>query len=72
MYDLQERIDALRTLTSESIQYCLLNQWLEINIDNLSIYSVQKNRNIRIAKNLARLFSNHSVHEIYMILGVKP
>ncbi len=72
LYDLQERIDVLRILTSESIQCCFLNQWLEIDIDNLSIYSVQETRNIKIAKNLARLFSNHSIHEIYMILGVKP
>ncbi|MDY2795663.1 three component ABC system middle component [[Pasteurella] aerogenes] len=72
LYDLQERIDVLRILTSESIQYCLLNQWLEIDIDNLSIHSVQEIHNVKIAKNLARLFSNYSVHEIYMILGVKP
>lgn len=72
LYDLQERIDTLRILTSESIQYCLLNQWLETDIDNLSVYSVQETRNIKIAKNLARLFSNHSIYEIYMILGVKP
>ena len=72
LYDLQERVDTLRILTSESIQYCLLNQWLETDIDNLSICSVQESRNIKIAKNLARLFSNHHVYEIYMILGVKP
>ncbi|MDG2954776.1 DUF6521 family protein [Bisgaard Taxon 10/6] len=72
LYDLQERVDTLRILTSESIQYCLLNQWLETDIDNLSVYSVQETRNIKIAKNLARLFSNHSIYEIYMILGVKP
>ena len=72
LYDLQERVDTLRILTSESIQYCLLNQWLETDIDNLSICSVQETRNIKIAKNLARLFSNHHVYEIYMILGVKP
>lgn len=72
LYDLQERVDTLRILTSESIQYCLLNQWLETDIDNLSICSVQETRNIKIAKNLARLFSNHHVYEIYIILGVKP
>lgn len=72
LYDLQERVDTLRILTSESIQYCLLNQWLDTDIDNLSVYSVQETRNIKIAKNLARLFSNHSIYEIYMILGVKP
>lgn len=71
LYDLQERVDTLRILTSESIQYCLLNQWLDTDIDNLSVYSVQETRNIKIAKNLARLFSNHSIYEIYMILGVK-
>lgn len=72
LYDLQERIDSLRGLTSESIQYCLVNQWLYIEQDDLSVYSVQDIENIKIARNYAKLFSNHSVYEIYTILGVKP
>ncbi|KMK51927.1 hypothetical protein RO21_03630 [[Actinobacillus] muris] len=71
LYDLQERIDILRELTFECIQYCLLNQWIEIDSDNLSFYSNQNIHNIKIAKKLAQLLSNHSVHEIYKILGVK-
>ncbi|WGE66233.1 DUF6521 family protein [Actinobacillus equuli subsp. equuli] len=72
LYDLQERIDSLRELTSESMQYCLVNQWLYIEQDDLSVYSVQDIENIKIARNYAKLFSNHSVYEIYTILGVKP
>ena len=75
LYDLQDRVDTLRTLTSDSIQYCLVNEWLEINIDTLSFLPIQSNsrkKQIRVAKNLAKLFSNHSVYEIYTSLGIKP
>ncbi|UKH28546.1 three component ABC system middle component [Actinobacillus pleuropneumoniae] len=72
LYDLQERIESLRRLTSESMQYCLVNQWLYIEQDDLSVYSAQDIENIKIARNYAKLFSNHSVYEIYTLLGVKP
>ncbi|WGE51379.1 DUF6521 family protein [Actinobacillus equuli subsp. haemolyticus] len=72
LYDLQDRIDSLRGLTSESMQYCLVNQWLYFKQDDLSVYPRQSIENIKIAKNYAKLFSNRSVYEIYTILGVKP
>ncbi|USQ17435.1 three component ABC system middle component [Actinobacillus pleuropneumoniae] len=72
LYDLQERIESLRRLISESMQYCLVNQWLYIEQDDLSVYSAQDIENIKIARNYAKLFSNHSVYEIYTLLGVKP
>lgn len=76
LYDLQERIDGFQRLTEQSIQYCLVNDWLSINEDNLVLsacsesdysFSVQKS-----AEKLGRLFSGHSVVEIYAFLGVKP
>lgn len=75
LYDLQDRINTLRILTSDSIQYCLVNEWLETDISTLSFIPVQtKNseKKIRVAKNLAKLFSNRSVYEIYISLGIKP
>lgn len=72
LYDLQERIDLLRELTSESMQYCLLNQWLNLEPNKLSVYSDKNFKTIKVAKNFAKLFSNHSAYEIYKILGVKP
>ncbi|EFM92298.1 hypothetical protein appser6_8780 [Actinobacillus pleuropneumoniae serovar 6 str. Femo] len=54
------------------MQYCLVNQWLYIEQDDLSVYSAQDIENIKIARNYAKLFSNHSVYEIYTLLGVKP
>lgn len=75
LYDLQERIDVLRELTSESMQYCLLNQWLTINSDTLSFYpssNIDVIGKIQVAEKLAQLFSSHSIREIYTSLGVKP
>lgn len=72
LYDLQERIDSFRIMTSECIQYCLLNEWLVLDQNSLSFYSSRNIKDIKIAKNIAQLFSNHSVYEIYSILGVKP
>ncbi|MGX2969431.1 three component ABC system middle component [Ursidibacter sp. B-7004-1] len=74
LYDLQDRIDTLRILTSDSIQYCLVNEWLETDINSLSFIPIQtKNseKKIKAAKNLAKLFSNLSVYEIYISLGIK-
>jgi len=75
-YDLQERIDGFQILTGQSIQYCLVNDWLSVEESSLSLLFssnienplvIQKN-----AANLGRLFSCHSVVEIYAFLGVKP
>ena len=75
LYDLQDRVDTLRTLTSDSIQYCLVNEWLETDINSLSFIPIQRKnskKRIRVAKNLAKLFSNRSIYEIYISLGIKP
>jgi len=76
LYDLQERIDGFKTLTDQCIQYCLINDWLSVNEQNLSIlpcdgsdseFTYQKS-----AEKLGRLFNGHSVVEVYAFLGVKP
>ncbi len=75
LYDLQDRIDTLRILTSDSIQYCLVNDCLRTDTNALSFLPTQSSSNkekIKVAKKLARLFSNHSVYEIYISLGIKP
>lgn len=76
LYDLQERIDGFQSLTEQCIHYCLANDWLSIDKHRLllracyepkSVFSNHKN-----AEKLGRLFSGHSVVEIYAFLGVKP
>lgn len=76
LYDLQERIDGFQGLTEQCIQYCLINDWLSVNDQQLSLakldgvdstFNSQKS-----AEKLGRLFSGHSVVEIYAFLGVKP
>ena len=76
LYDLQERIDEFQALTEQSIQYCLINDWL--SIDDQLLY-LEKGDGVNLiftpqksAEKLARLFSGHSVVEIYAFLGVKP
>lgn len=75
-YDLQERIDGFQTLTEQCIQYCLVNDWLSVNEQNLSLTicdGVGSNFiTKKSAQKLGRLFSDHSVIEIYAFLGVKP
>lgn len=76
LYDLQERIDGFQALTEQCIQYCLVNDWLSINEQLLSISKFEgasSNFNHqKSAEKLGRLFSGHSVVEIYAFLGVKP
>jgi hypothetical protein len=76
LYDLQERIDGFQALTELCIQYCLVNDWLSVNEQRLSLtkgdwdysnFIAQKS-----AEKLGWLFSGHSVVEIYAFLGVKP
>ncbi len=76
LYDLQERIDGFQALTEQCIQYCLINDWLSVDKHSLvlriydeadSVFTNQKS-----AEKLGRLFSGHSVIEIYAFLGVKP
>lgn len=76
LYDLQERIDGFQTLTEQCIQYCLINDWLSVDEDNLALYAAVESdlafANQKTAQKLGRLFSGHSVVEIYAFLGVKP
>lgn len=76
LYDLQERIDGFQALTEQSIQYCLINDWLSINDQRLSLTKCDLVESTfisrKIAEKLGRLFSGHSVVEIYAFLGVKP
>ena len=73
LYDLQERIDGFQALTEQCIQYCLVNDWLNVNEQRLSL---TKSDEVVItqksAEKLGRLFSERSVVEIYAFLGVKP
>lgn len=76
LYDLQERIDCFQVLTEQCIQYCLINDWLSVNEQELSLArgDVVDSGFIsqRIAEKLGRLFNGHSVVEIYAFLGVVP
>ncbi|MBQ4851044.1 three component ABC system middle component [Pseudoalteromonas sp. MMG012] len=76
LYDLQERIDAFQKLTEQCIQYCLVNDWIVVNQESLSLsISGSESKEIafpKVAEKLGRLFKEHSVVEIYAFLGVKP
>lgn len=76
LYDLQERIDGLQTLTEQCIQYCLVNDWLSIDENSLAIRACDESDSVftnqKGAEKLGRLFGGHSVVEIYAFLGVKP
>lgn len=76
LYDLQERLDNFNSLTELSLQYCLVNDWLKLEVETLSVSSSEVpeapyNRQ-KPAANLGKLFSNFNVIEIYTFLGVKP
>ncbi len=76
LYDLQERIDGFQSLTEQSIQYCLANDWLSVDERFLTVRVCDEPdanfKNSKSAGRLGRLFSGHSVVEIYAFLGVKP
>lgn len=76
LYDLQERIDGFQALTEQCIQYCLINDWLSVSEENLSILACGGVESAfahqKIAEKLGRLFSGHSVVDIYAFLGVRP
>lgn len=76
LYDLQERLDAFQTLTEQCIQYCLINDWLSVSEQNLSLRACDgfdsNFTSQKVSEKLGRLFSGHSVVEIYAFLGVKP
>lgn len=76
LYDLQERIDGFQALTEQCIQYCLINDWLSVDEQQLSLAKCDGVDStfvsLKCAEKLGRLFSGHSVVEIYAFLGVKP
>ncbi len=76
LYDLQDRIDGFQSLTEQCIQYCLVNDWLSIDEHSLTIRACNESEpgftNQKSAEKLGRLFSGHSVVEIYAFLGVIP
>lgn len=76
LYDLQERVDIFQALTEQCIQYCLINDWLSVNEQRLSLCACDGSDSVftsqKSAEKLGRLFSGHSVVEIYAFLGVKP
>lgn len=76
LYDLQERVDEFGFLTEQSLQYCLVNDWLIINTDKLSVeYSMSEPNNTLIYKsaaNLGKLLSGFTTIDVYAFLGVKP
>ncbi|WP_046078680.1 three component ABC system middle component [Halomonas sp. HG01] len=75
LYDLQERIDSLSDLTDKSIQYCLINDWVEIDPETLSVISSESFKSTKACKpsyNLGRLFSQFSPSEIYSFFGATP
>jgi hypothetical protein len=76
LYDLQERVDGFQVLTEQCIQYCLINDWLFVDEQSLSLRSFEEVDSVfinqKIAEKLGRLFCDHSVVEIYSFLGVKP
>ena len=76
LYDLQERIDGFQVLTEQCIQYCLVNDWLSVDEQSLVLRACEEADSVftnqKSAEKLGRLFSGHSVVEIYALLGVKP
>ncbi|MBZ0334621.1 three component ABC system middle component [Marinobacter sp. AL4B] len=76
LYDLQERIDGFQALTEQCIQYCLINDWVSINEQQLSLGKGDGADAVFVhkksAEKLGRLFGGHTVVEIYAFLGVKP
>lgn len=76
LYDLQERIDLFQELTKQCIQYCLANDWLSVDEQSLALSPCDEYdsnfTNKKSAEKLGKLFSGHSVVEIYVFLGVKP
>ena len=74
-YDLQERIDALKGLSTQSLSYCIVNDWVTVEKSSLRVIDTENYDKTQInkqAKNLGRLFSGLSINEIYKGLRVSP
>lgn len=74
--DLQERMNSFDVLTNESLQYCLANDWVDIDARTLTVVAdplrIPRDHRPKSALNLGKLLSHLSVVEIYVLLGVKP
>lgn len=74
-YGLQERIDALKGLSTQSLSYCIVNDWVTVDKSSLRVIDTENYDKTHInkqAKNLGRLFSGLSINEIYKGLRVSP
>lgn len=74
-YDLQERFDALKHLSAQSLSYCIVNDWMTVDESSLRIISNEnydKKQIHKQATNLGKLFSGLSITEIYKGLRVNP
>lgn len=74
-YDLQERIDALKGLSTQSLSYCIVNDWVTVDKSSLRVIDTENYDKTQInkqAKNLGKLFSGLSINEIYKGLRVSP
>ena len=80
LVDLLDHIRLFKSLTFESIQYCLANDWLEIDDNRLNfVFNSSINSRIspsitsvREAKYLGILFNGKKPIEIFNFLGVAP
>ncbi len=76
LYDLYERLDEFKAMTLQSLQYCLVNDWVEIDVEKLTVNLIPTSQapfnKQKSAANLGKLFSKLSVLEIYALLGVIP
>ena len=72
-YDLQDRIDEFSSLSQLSFMYCLTNDWITIDTDNLSVKtnSAINCKQIKSALNLGKLMKNFTITEIQSFFGVK-
>ena len=74
-YDLQERFDALKRLSAQSLSYCIVNDWMTVDESSLRIIANEnydKKQIHKQATNLGKLFSGLSITEIYKGLRVNP
>lgn len=74
-YDLQERIDTLKALSTQSLSYCMINDGVSFDKSSLNILINRKYDKVQLNKqatNLGKLFSGLSITEIYKGLRVNP
>lgn len=75
--DLQERLDSFKNLTSQTLQYAMLNEWIHIDEELLSVTTLERPESssfetTKCAINLAKLIKDLTPIEVYSTLGVLP